>query len=81
MVNESGKKLGIIDFDIVCEYTELIGSPVPLDLEVMNNPEESKAFELDVKNIKTKYINIMEEKAKTQVPVQSQQTKSTQKMV
>lgn len=50
--------IGIVDFDIVCEYSQLIGNPNPIDLEVVN-PEETKIYELEVKKIKTKHIDMM----------------------
>ena len=35
---DSGKKLGIIDFEMLCEYNKPIGFPKPFDPETMNNP-------------------------------------------
>lgn len=50
--------IGIVDFDIVCEYSQLIGNPTPIDLQVVN-PEDTRIYELDVQKIKTKHINMM----------------------
>jgi hypothetical protein len=38
VVADSGKKLGVIDFDLICEYNKQIGNPKPLDFEHPPNP-------------------------------------------
>lgn len=54
MVADSGKKIGIVGCEIVCEYSSLIGNPMPLDDSPSINPEDIRSFEIDPKLIKTK---------------------------
>ena len=45
MVANSGKSIGIIDCDIVCEYKNLISNPIPI-LEATNISNDLKPFEI-----------------------------------
>jgi|LakMenEpi03Aug12_release.lakeMendotaPanAssembly.Ray.scaffolds.fasta_scaffold224448_2 hypothetical protein len=31
VVADSGKKIGVVDFDLICEYNQQIGNPKPID--------------------------------------------------
>lgn len=59
MVGGSNKSLGIVDFELVCEYNQLIGNPKPLNFDQPQNPEEIKTYQIEMKNITNKYLNIV----------------------
>jgi hypothetical protein len=64
VVADSGKKIGVIDFDLICEYNKQIGNPKPLDFEHLPNPEEVKAYTLELKNITNNFENMIQDSAK-----------------
>lgn len=62
MVDGNGKKIGILDFDLICQYSSLLGNPEPFDETNISNPEEAVVFEIDPKKITMKHMNMFEEK-------------------
>lgn len=64
VVADSGKKLGIVDFELICEYNKLIGAPKPLDFEQMPNPEEVRPHTIELTNVTNKYVNMTQDTAR-----------------
>lgn len=49
IVTPGGKKLGISEFELLCEYGSLIGNPQPLEENVVPNPEATGSLMIDPK--------------------------------
>jgi hypothetical protein len=64
VVGDSGKKVGIVNFDLICEYNKQIGSPKPLDIDHLPNPEEVKPQSIELKNITNKHVNMLQDSAR-----------------
>ena len=64
VVADSGKKLGIVDFELICEYNKLIGSPRPFDFEQTANPEEVRPHTIELQNVTNKYVNMTQDTAR-----------------
>lgn len=41
IVSDTSKKIGIVDFEKVCNYDQLIGKPVPFDFNSPSHPESA----------------------------------------
>ena len=62
MTGNSGKSIGVVDFDLVCEYKKMIDSPQPFN-EIANIPTDLKSISLNPEDIGRQYIS-MEEKVR-----------------
>ena len=62
MIANSGKSIGVVDFDLVCEYKNMIDNPQNFN-EVANIPSDLKSISLKPEDIGKQYIS-MEEKVR-----------------
>ena len=60
MTGNAGKTIGVVDFDLVCEYKKMIDNPQPFN-EVANIPSDLKPISINPEDIGRQYIS-MEEK-------------------
>ena len=65
MVANSGKSIGVIDCDIICEYKKQIENPVPI-LEATNIPSNLIPFSINPQDIRKQYISMESERALTE---------------
>lgn len=52
MVSDTIKKIGVINFELVCEYSELIGHPTPFDFDSSNHISNPQHFAIDPTKVK-----------------------------
>lgn len=56
-VTDSGKKIGIVEFELICEYAEQIGSPVQFEAGSPCDLSSLKEHLIDPKKIKSKIFS------------------------
>jgi hypothetical protein len=41
VIADSGRKFGVIEYELICDYSSQIGSPRPIDFDHLPEPEEA----------------------------------------
>ena len=64
MTANSGKSIGVVDFDLVCKSKKMIDNPQPFN-EVAHIPSDIKPISLNPEDIGRQYISIEKKSSST----------------
>ena len=76
MVANSGKTIGVIDFDLICLYKEVIDNPKPF-FEIKSLPVGLTPLKINPQDIKKQFVT-MEEKSRPLMESNSKNIKMEQ---